>query len=360
MKQWMAYIKKILYNGGFFALVIYFTYRMVFSKITFEQIGQALLEIKIHYLLLGLLTSFAMVCAEALNTKRNLKLLGVDKSYFLCLSYAFAGNFFSGITPAATGGQPMQLYLMHHDHVPASTGALALFMDLGAYQVVITSLGLFGFIFCFPIIQRSLGSFLPVLWVGLVLNTILLASTFIAMFSKKFSYGVVNFIANIVGALRKDKGESFQKKALQGVHQYQAGAAILKQHKMAYLANSCIMLFRVVAMHSAPFWVYKAFGLSGASFIEIIALQAALYVSCAALPFPGGTGIGEQAFLLYFKELFPAGILSSAMILSRGIGFYSVVTFCGIALFVLWVARQKQNNALAKGVKLYRKEPSEH
>lgn len=357
MKQWIAYIKKILFNGGIFALVIYFTYRMVFSKVSLGQLGAVISKIQIQYLVFGLLTAAFMVCAEAFNIKRNLRLLGEDKGYFKCLTYAFAGNFFSGITPAATGGQPMQLYLMCKDRIPASKGTLALLMDLGAYQAVITGLGILGYSMCFSVIHRSLGGFIPVLWLGLVLNIVLLALTFTAMFSKRFSYTLVSFATKIVGIFRKDKGANFKSKALQGVQQYQAGAKILKQNKWTYLLNSLIMLLRIIAMHSAPFWIYKAFGLSQASFFEMLALQSVLYVSCAALPFPGGAGIGESAFLLYFKEIFPSGIIGSAMVLSRVIGFYAVIAFCGIFLILIWIVRQVQNKDSVKDVKHYRQQP---
>ncbi len=353
MKQWTTYIKRILSNGGIFVLVVLFTYRMIFSKVSMEQIRVVLSNIDKKYLLFGLLTGVFMVCAEALSIKRNLRLLGEKKGYFHCLTYAFAGNFFSGITPAATGGQPMQLYLMCKDRIPASKGTLALLMDLGAYQAVITSLAILGYTMYFSLIHRSLGGFIPVLWVGLVLNFFLMTLTFTAMFSKRFSRVLVAFAAKVVGVFQKDKGANFRNKALDGVKQYQAGAKILKDNKGTYLLNSLIMVLRIIAMHSAPYWIYKAFGLTQASYFKMLALQSTLYVSCAAIPSPGGTGVGESAFLLYFKEIFPAEIINSAMVLSRGIGFYTIISLCGFLLLLIWIVRTLKNRRHVKDVKRY-------
>ncbi len=43
-------------------------------------------------------------------------------------------------------------------------------------------------------------------------------------------------------------------------------------------------------------------------------------------------GVSEGGFLLIYKLLFPSTLLSSAMLLSRGISFYLFVAITGIAI----------------------------
>jgi len=186
LKQWINYFKKILWNGGFFTLVVIITYKFVFSKINFNELTSLLHNINIRYIFYGLLTAVLMVCAEAYNIKRNLHLLKENVKYRDCINYAFAGNFFSGITPAATGGQPMQLLLMHKNGIPVSKGTLALLMDLAAYQISIITIAIIGYISYFDIINNSLGKFIPILWIGIITNLFILAITFLAIFSRKF------------------------------------------------------------------------------------------------------------------------------------------------------------------------------
>ncbi len=334
MKKRFEVLKKIMNNGGLFVLVLALTYWLVLSKTDFGQMAKAFSGLKYEYIAIALFATASMIGLEALNIKRNLKLLGIFQKYGKCIKYAFAGCFFSGITPAATGGQPMQLYFMHKDDIPASAGTMALLMDLCAHQGVVTGFGLLGFFLFYPSITSALGMYVIIVWVGLALNTVLLLCTLVAMFSKRFSRWAVRLATNIVGFFFRGKKEEFANKSEESLRHYQESALILKRHKGTYLLNSLLMLLRMIALNSAPFWIYKAFGLSGITAFQIIAVQAVIYVSCAALPLPGGTGISENSFLYFFKNIFPAHLLGTAMVLSRSVYFYFIMALSGIGLLV--------------------------
>lgn len=335
MRQWIGFIKKALCNGGLFIIIAFLTYKMIFSKIEINELHNLISNLDLRFLFFGILAVLFMLCAEAFNMKRNLSMLNECKSYWQCIVYTFCGNFFSAITPSATGGQPIQLYYMCKDNIPTSKGTLALLMDLCAYQISIVSMAVIGYVSFFHLINHSLGTFLPILWVGLTMNIVLLIITLTAILSEKFIYKLVSAVSQIVGIFHKDGAEVFVEKALHWVKQYKMSANILKRNKLSYCVNIMITIIRIVAMHSAPFWIYKSFGLSGVGLFQIIALQSVLYISCAALPLPGGVGIGESTFLLFFKEVFVKTSIVSAMILSRTIGFYSVVSVCGISLLTI-------------------------
>lgn len=340
MKQLIKWTKKILCNGGLFIIILFLTYKTIFSNIDLKQLKDIILNTNLIYLLLGFITVIFMVCNESLVIKRNLRLLGENQKYKNCLVYAFAGNFFSGITPAATGGQPMQLYLMNKDKVPLSKGTLALLMDLCAYQISILVLAVVGYASFFEIINESLGSFIVILWVGIILNIIILFLTLIAIFSRKFVYVLVSLIVKMINIFNKKWATKFEESAMLGVANYKKCSEILKNNKKFYATNCCITFIRILAMHMAPFWVYKSFGLEGASIYKLISLQAVTYISYASVPLPGGIGVGESVFLLYFKSVFMFGTINSAMILSRGIGFYSVMIFCGISLLIYYLIKR--------------------
>ena len=84
-------------------------------------------------------------------------------------------------------------------------------------------------------------------------------------------------------------------------------------------------LLQVVCLHSVPYWVYRSFGLNSASFFSVVSLQILLYVTVAVIPLPGAVGASEGGFLLLFSLFFPKALLSSAMLLSRGVSFYLFV-----------------------------------
>ena len=76
------------------------------------------------------------------------------------------------------------------------------------------------------------------------------------------------------------------------------------------------------ALFAVTWTVYLAFGLSGTPVWDVVLLQAVISVSVDMLPLPGGMGISEALFLNIFRPVFQP-VLLPAMILSRGLGYYS-------------------------------------
>lgn len=337
LKRFLNLLKQILLNGGLFVLIGFFTYRMVFAKSDFRTVVKLACHGKYGFLLCGIGMIVLMLCTEAVTMKRNFRLLGEKQSFAQCLLYTFTGNFFSGITPAATGGQPMEIYVMHRTGASVVKGTLALLMDLAQYQLIITLLGVTGYLCFADMIHRVLGGYVWLLWLGLVLNAGLLFLLLCAMFSQCFIFWLVELAAKAISLFSKAKADTFRQNSRSAIEQYKAGAEVFRRHKGYCLINCLLMVGRILAMHSAPFWVYKALGLSGASLFQMISLQAALHISCAALPFPGGIGISESGFLYYFQEIFPVPLLQSAMVLSRGIGGYTTIVLCGSLLLTVYV-----------------------
>ncbi len=345
MKRFLIFLKKVLTNGGLFVLIGILTYRTIFASSDFRLVIHHAAQSHFAFLLCGAGMVALMLWAETMTVRRNLRLLGENQSFLQCLVYTFAGNFFSAITPAATGGQPMEVYLMHKKGVSVIHGTLALVMDLACYQLAVTVLGIIGYLSFGPVIHQLLDNYIWLLWIGLGLNTGLLLLLLCAMFSERFIFRLAELAVRLIALFSGDWANGFRKKTETAIAQYRTSAELFRQNKAHCLVNCLITVVRILAMHSAPFWVYNALGLTGASALQIIALQSALYISCAALPFPGGMGIAERSFLYYFKTVFPSGLLQSSMILSRGIGSYMTIALSGsvlAAVFVLSLLRKNK------------------
>lgn len=328
-------MKKILVNGGFFLIVGIFTYRFIFLNTDYHLIMNLIVQSDSKFLIVGIIMIFLMLALEAYTVQRNLKLLNDKQSFIRCLIYTFTGNFFSGITPAATGGQPMEIYMMHKNGISIVNGSLALVMDLACYQIAVTTLSVISYLMFGNVIRQMIGSYIWLLWSGIFLNMILLLFLLFAMFSNKFIYSLVECISRLFEMLNYQKKGVFKEKLFMIIDQYKVSAELFTRNKVYCLLNCVVVFIRVLFMHSIPYWVYKSAGLSGISLFQIIALQSTLYISCAVLPFPGGIGIAERNFLLFFKNVFPKKILQVSMILSRAIGSYITITLCGIILLIV-------------------------
>ena len=340
MKQWKKSINKFLINGGFFGLVIFLTYHFIFSNLDYKSVFYHLDLLNFNYVLIAFLAVFLMLAIETLIIKRNLKILESPISYFSCLKYTFAGNFFSAITPAATGGQPMQVYLMSLDGVPTDKSTLALMLDLSAYQSAIVSFSSLGLLIYRKSIMTLFKSYVPFVLVGILFNTVLLILVLMVLFSNKLIYNFVNFVLTFFKRFKYRRYDNLKDKTYLWIERYKKSAIIIKKHPENSIINFTLMFIKIGLMFSIPFWIYKGLGLEGHSLPFIFFIQAVLHISYAALPLPGSVGIGETAFLISFKTIFGDAALDIAMLLSRGVGLYFVVLLSGFALSIVFIKHQ--------------------
>ena len=92
------------------------------------------------------------------------------------------------------------------------------------------------------------------------------------------------------------------------------------------------VMIQIICYHSVTYCIYKAFGLSGDSFIRIFAMQAVFYTTVSGMPLPGAIGVSETLFLKIFNGSFPKKLLSGAMLIYRLISFYFYIIVSAIVV----------------------------
>lgn len=338
----------LMKNGGLFIIIVAVTFKIILFNADFKDVMKTMSQVNLVYIAIGIGSMFLVVLCEAINIRRSLKVFKEKSTLFQCVQYSFAGIFFSSITPSATGGQPMQLYYMHKKKIDISNSMLALLICLATYQFVNVSMAIMSVIIKFDFLKGTLGKFSVLLFLGIGLNIILLVLILASIFSKKIIFKVVNLCVKVLKRFNPQKAIIFNEMALIEIEKYKKGADYIKNDKIFIIKTIFTTTVQILALHSIPFWVYKALGMSSVPLIQFILIQSALYITGAALPLPGAVGIGEQGFLVFFKTLFPAQVISSAMLLSRGISFYLMVLISGIGVMFL----QLNLNKNVKGVKV--------
>ena len=63
-------------------------------------------------------------------------------------------------------------------------------------------------------------------------------------------------------------------------------------------------------------------------------MQAVLFATVSGIPSPGAVGVSEGAFIEIFKVIYSETLMSSAVLLNRGINFYLFVLISGIVVIV--------------------------
>ncbi|NCB63202.1 MAG: flippase-like domain-containing protein [Clostridia bacterium] len=310
---------------------------------TLTSLFDAIKGLKPGWLLLGLGLMFVFVGCEALCSRIILEKLGHRPGYRKCLGYSFIGFYVSSITPSSSGGQPAQIYQMTKDDIPAAHGTLNMMLIAVCFQVVSLAYALGAFFFLRD--QRAaLGTGLGLLLLyGGAVVTVLTVGMLIVMFlpgvAKKLTGGVLSLLVKV--RIVKDAAKAGEKLERQ-MEEYRAGAECFKKNPMLLPALLAITFVQLTALFAIPYVVYLAFGLHGASVVQVVGMQAIISMAVGSLPLPGAMGAAEGGFVTAFSLFFGAGLVTPAVLVSRGISFYSFLLLSGaITLAIQWRNRRR-------------------
>ena len=323
--------KKICINLLIFILLIIFTFSLVLKDQDVTEILKISATVKKQYILIAMFAMGVFIVSESINIGRILKELGEKSKIISNVRYTLIGFFFSAITPAASGGQPMEIYYMHKDNISVAHSTLALLMQLCSIQIVTITVGIISAVLHFEVLKSGL---IYLLILGIILNSSALMLLIIAIFSKKLSEGLIKFVVKILKFFRIRNIEKKQEKLEKELESYQTSAKYIKEHRILMLKTVLTTAVQMLAYYTVPYWIYLAFGLNNSNIFDILTLQAVLYATVSGIPSPGSVGVSEGGFLGIFRNAFPETVISSAMLLSRGANFYLLILISAIVVVI--------------------------
>ncbi len=272
-------------------------------------------------------------------------LYGKPISLLRNIGFGFVGQYYTAITPAGAAGQPMQLYYMIAYGVEVSFASLALLLVNASHQLVVLMIPAVLFPFHTGLILDNLGGFLWLFLLGALINIVLILFLLFAMFSKTFAGRLVHKVIRLLARLKLIKHpEEVESRAADQIALYQKGADVFKRHPWLLWAEFVSYVLLLGSQFLIPYFVYRAFNLSGFGMMDFVALQSVLYLAVCFLPIPGATGATETGFVRIFRVLFQSALIVPAMLLARVASFYFILILSGavsLAMQVVLTWRRK-------------------
>ncbi len=325
-----------LWSNLFMLALMAVTFYIIFKDNSLPDILAALKGLNPVYIGIAVATMLGSIYFQGLALGEPFRMFGHPLPLRRKLDYALTGFFFSAVTPSSTGGQPMQIYYMCRDNLHLSLISISMLVANIAYQFTLLVYGLGMYILRFNVINENLQGFTALLVFGIVMNLLVLLAISFALFSTKFANRLANGIVTLLGKLRLLKNPAATRaKVAKEIVQYSRCAVLIRQHPLMLAKVLLYTFLQMTAQYLIPFLVYKAFGLSGGSLIDLLALQAVLYVAVSFLPLPGAVGASESGFVKMFGVFFTEATLIPAMLVSRGISFYAMLLFSGAMVFLM-------------------------
>lgn len=333
---------KYVRNLLLFILIIVLTFYIILKDQSITKIIEVLSCIDLKYILIAIICMCIYLICEAINIGRTLKALGEKSTFYRNIKYALIGFFFSSVTPAASGGQPMQIYYMNKDKISVANSTLSLLINLTSMQIVTISIALISLCFNYEYMNSILvGLFI----LGIFLNATALGLLLVSVFSKRMTKGLINIVIKLLEFFKIKNIEEKKNKLENELNKYQSSATYIKSNIKVILKILLTTYIQFLVYYSISYWVYRSFGLKEYNILQILSMQSVLYATVSGIPSPGAVGVSEGGFLEIFRNVYSDNILHEAMLLNRGVNFYLFVIISSV-IVMLYTVRDKKEEKL--------------
>jgi len=318
------------------------TIKAVFAANKDLSIGallKTLSDAKPGWLIVTLLCMLGFIAFEGLALKHILKSADIKVKPMQGLVYAASDQFFSAITPSATGGQPASALFMSVNGIPTATITVALLINLIMYTTSTVVIGLFSII-TRPNLLIALTPFSKILIVlGMTVMTVLTV-LFIALLrrgAKLHSLGVslINFLCRIHLMHRK---EHWLSRLDHVVYDYTLCSDALSGNAKVMIIAFLLNLGQKISQISVTPMLNFAFKKPCLSQgFDLWILQAFSQVGSYCVPIPGGMGATDYIMLDGFNLLFDEDYTFILETISRSISFYICTLATGLIVLTGYI-----------------------
>lgn len=324
--------KKYIYGPSMMIVIFLLTCKVLFSGQKLSEVIKDIRDASGIWLIAGAAAAVLFVACESCIIWYMLRVMNRKTKFLSCLKYSFIGFFFSYITPSSSGGQPAQMYYMKKDGIKLGTSGMIMLLITISYKSVLLILGAIFIILGYDMIHTQANGILWLHIVGAILNIAFIALLIIMLRrpEKVRNTGIGTVDLLFKKKIIKDNDHARITDRINCIcDNYILSADRLCENKKHMIIVYFITVIQRLLLFSVTWIVYRSYGLSSVSFIDIIALQTVIAVATEMLPLPGASGITEGCFYIVFERIFTASLVRPSLIISRGLSFYLILILGG-------------------------------
>ena len=296
-------------------------------KDNLDNIAKSFRNIDLKYILIAIILYYISVCIRGfvnyliVNDKKKLSIKEAIKHNLII-------QFFNGITPFSTGGEPMEIYMLteHNISLPKATNYSV--QSFLFYQVSLVICGViavaYNYIFhIFPKIQILQ----KLVLLGFIINIIVITILLLVSTSKKASEIIKKIIINFFKLFKiKINKKNLNKK----FEDYYEGFKDISNNKLICI-GILLNIIGLSCLYIIPLFVAKAMGVTNLTGIETITASAYVYLIGAFVPIPGASGGIEYGFTQFYGIFIGLEKISAVLIVWRFITYYLGIIVGAIA-----------------------------
>lgn len=304
-------------------LMLGITIGIIFSNNDLETVARTLASLHPGWMLAALGCWCLFILFDAWSFWAYFRRHGHPISMAYACYVSLMGWFYSGITPGSSGGQPMQVYHLSKRQIPVgvSTSAVSIKFVLGqtATVVLVPIIWLLNR----PFLSQQLSGLGWLVVIGWVVHLAGVLAVLLVTFCTPLVQKVTGFLVRMGGKLRLIHDEQAALEKVQHfIDHYQTNVKLAGRSPAEIALQTLLTTLSLFFLQAIAVCIYCAFGLSGTSWWNLLAVAYMLYLGASYNPLPGASGAQEGGFLLFFRGIFPAGTISLAMLVWRFFTYY--------------------------------------
>ena len=289
-------------------------------KDDFNDIVDILTKIDIKYILLAILFYALFIIIRGYV---NYKITNDKKKLSLkeAIKHNVITQFFNGVTPFSTGGQPMEVYMLMEHDIPIAKATNQTIQSFIFYQIALVICGSLAVInnFLFPIFPKVRILQLLVL-LGFAINVFVVVVLILISRSKRVTNKLSELSIKVLKKLRRKVDEEDIKQKFSDYHE---GFKELRKRKKLFVGGVVLNIISLLCLYIVPLFIlYSMKDFTSLDINSTITASAYVYIIGGFVPIPGASGGIEYGFTRFFGNFITGHKLSAVLLLWRFITYY--------------------------------------
>ncbi len=317
----------LLFNISIIGLTIGLILFFVFSEDGFIDLLNSGLKINIWWLVLAMSMHLLNIAIDATILYLFVRQTTPSFTAWNALVVSMVGQFYCAVTPAATGGQPMQILTMTRMGVRAPNASSALMQKFLVWQFTLTGYSIVAMLMRFSMFVKNLDYAMWVLtFVGFLLQVFTIILLLLASFNKAFTSRILGTVLKFLGKIHLIKNVDNKIGKLNNtLTSYHDCNKTLTRDKGLLIKVYVLTFIQMTVLFLVPYGIAKSFGKEGVSMFDMLCAQSFVSMVSGLVPLPGGSGAAEYCFSAFFGTIFNAEMIKSAILIWRTMTYYMTV-----------------------------------
>lgn len=303
-------------------------------KDNFFEVIEGLTKLNIFWIIIALIFTMGYYYFRTLSLHTFVNRFK-EMSFLKVFKIVFITQFFDGITPSSSGGQPYQIYAFKKDGIQLVDATNIAIQNFIVYQIALVLLGLIAVIINkYLNLFNNLGIIKNLIMLGFIINVVVIIGLFSLAFMRKLNRVIMKFMVKILAKLKviKDK-EKIINNLNESIEQFHEGAKTLLKNKVEFIKTIFFNFMALLLFYAIP--VLIIFGLGdyqSMNVLESVVASAHVMLIGTFIPIPGASGGLEYAFTQFYGVFISGATLTLVMLLWRTLTYYIGVIMGAVLL----------------------------